>query len=604
MTYIIFKFKKRLAFDMMQFLLCVFVMENPHAFDMVKLKEQGIFSSLDVHFARFMGKLSGSNDPLFLWSAALVSHWTTRGYVYVDLAHLANKPLPVNVEDIETSSCPSLDVWKAALQNTVVGKVGDIKPFILDEQNRFYLYRYWAYQDKFSQALTDRLQQPFQIPFPQLLESQLNTLFPKNLETVDWQKIAALVAILKPFCVIAGGPGTGKTSTVVKILALLQMQYGEDLKIALVAPTGKAAMRLQQSIISAKKQLPSAQQVPEETSTIHRFLQRLKAARQISVDVVVVDETSMVDLALMSKLVQALPASSRLILLGDKDQLASVEAGTVFGDLCAGGTEGFSSAFQQQLQVFMPEIKSLATLSTASSLQDARVFLKHSYRFDAKNKIGRLARAVNEGDADLAIDILRESGDEVLWLNTPQHWEKYAQQGYQHYLQHIDSPAQIINNFQQFRVLCAHRQGQWGVAHLNRKIEQLLGFSSQIQHYAYRPVMITQNAYGLRLFNGDTGIILPEKSRLWAWFENTDGGYRQLPAARLPVHETAFAMTIHKSQGSEFERVLLLLPDKPSPILTRELLYTGLTRTKQRLILVGGEEIIRFAIQRQNRFIR
>ncbi|MEY3219796.1 MAG: hypothetical protein RIT27_1153 [Pseudomonadota bacterium] len=572
-------------------------------FDLNALKEQGILSSLDVHFARFMATLSKNNDPLFAWSAALVSNWTARGHICVDLPQLADKPLPIDT-DIIMSPCPSLDAWKSALQATVIGKEGEFAPLILDQKNRLYLYRYWEYQHKLAQALQSRLEKPVEIHFPHRLKEQLESLFPHSLETVDWQKIAALVAILKSFCVIAGGPGTGKTSTVVKILALLQMQSEKALQIALVAPTGKAAMRLRQSIISAKKQLPSAQNVPEETSTIHRFLHPLpdspyfhfNEARKIQVDVVVVDEASMVDLALMSKLVQALPSSSRLILLGDKDQLASVEAGAVLGDLCEGVAHGFSAHFQHQLSPFIPEINHLPVLSTTIPMQDAAVLLKHSYRFDSQNKIGRLAQAVNQGNADQAIDILKETGNEVIWLEKADDWQHYAQQGYQPYLQPIDNPQQTLEAFQRFRVLCAHRQGHWGVSYLNQQIEQLLGFSKQYQHYAHRPVMITQNSYGLRLFNGDTGIILADKSKLWAWFENTDGGYRQLPAARLPVHETAFVMTIHKSQGSEFEEVLLLLPDKPSPILTRELLYTGITRTKQRLILVGGEEILRLAI--------
>ncbi len=575
-------------------------------FELNYLKEQEILSSLDVHFARFMVKLSQNNDPLFAWSAALVSNWTSRGHICVDLPQLADKPLPIDIE--KSPICPALDRWKAALTGLMIGKEGDFVPLILDHKNRLYLYRYWEYQHKLAQALKYRLREPVQIDFPHDLKEQLESLFPHSPETPDWQKIAALVAILKSFCVIAGGPGTGKTSTVVKILALLQMQSKKELQIALVAPTGKAAMRLRQSIISAKKQLPSAKNVPEETSTIHRFLRPLNEdspyfyfneSRKIPVDVVVVDEASMVDLALMSKLVQALPLSSRLILLGDKNQLASVEAGAVLGDLCENAQRGFSADFQSQLSKFIPEINELTILDQVSNLQDAVVLLKHSYRFDSKNKIGRLAQAVNNGDADQAIEILRETGDEVIWLESPEEWKKYAKQGYDSYLQPLDNPQQILEAFQKFRVLCAHRQGQWGVAYLNRQIEELLGFSKQNQHYAHRPVMITQNSYGLRLFNGDIGILLYENKRLFAFFENTDGGYRQLPAARLPVHETAFAMTIHKSQGSEFESVLLLLPDKESPILTRELLYTGITRTKQRLILVGNEKIIRSAISTQ-----
>jgi exodeoxyribonuclease V alpha subunit len=571
-------------------------------FELNSLKEKGILSSLDVHFAQFMAELSKNDDPLFVSSIALASNWTSRGHICVDLPFLAGKPLPIDAE--KPPHCPSLDLWKSVLKGLVIGKEGDFAPLILDQRDRLYLYRYWEYQDKLAKALQYRLRESVKIDFPHLLKSQLESLFPRSPEMPDWQKVAALTAMLKSFCVIAGGPGTGKTSTVVKILALLQMQSKERLNIALVAPTGKAAMRLRQSIIAAKKHLSLAQQVPEETFTIHRFLSplnnspyfRFNELKKIPVDVVVVDEASMVDLALMSKLVQALKPDSRLILLGDKDQLASVEAGAVLGDLCHDTQRGFSKDFQQQLGEFMPEIKYLTPLKPASTLQDVVVSLKHSYRFDSKNKIGRLAQAVNHGNADQALEILKETGDEVVWLENSEDWKTYAQEGYTPYLQLIDNPEKILEAFQKFRVLCAHRQGQWGVSSLNRQIEELLGFSKQYQHYAYRPVMITENAYGLRLFNGDTGILLHENQRLIAYFENTDGGYRHIPSARLPAHETAFVMTIHKSQGSEFEKVLLLLPDQVSPILTRELLYTGMTRTKQRLLLVGSEQIIRAAI--------
>lgn len=574
-------------------------------FELNSLKEKGILSSLDVHFAQFMAKLAKNDDPLFVASVALASNWTSRGHICVDLPSLAGKPLPIDAE--KPPICPPLNEWILALKGLVIGKEHDFTPLILDQKHRLYLYRYWEYQHKLAQELQSRLREAVKINFPHDLKRQLESLFPHRPETIDWQKIAALIATLKSFCVIAGGPGTGKTSTVVKILALLQMQSKETLRIALIAPTGKAAMRLRQSIIAAKKHLPVAQHVPEETSTIHRFLRPLNdspyfyfnESRKIPVDVVVVDEASMVDLALMSKLVQALPSSSRLILLGDKDQLASIEAGAVLGDLCNKVQQGFSAAFQQQLSEFIPEINMLKPIQSVTPLQDVVVVLKHSYRFDAKNKIGRLAAAVNEGNADQAIDILRETGDEVIWLENHEHWKKYAKKGFEDYLQPVDFPEQTLEAFQKFRVLCAHRQGQWGVSQLNRQIEELLGFSQKNQHYIYRPIMITQNAYGLRLFNGDTGIILDKNQRLTAYFESSEGGYRHLPAARLPVHETAFAMTIHKSQGSEFEKVLLLLPDQPSPILSRELLYTGLTRTKQQLILVGTEQIIRSAISTQ-----
>jgi len=525
--------------------------------------ENMTFSYLDIHFKNFTAKLVKKDVAEVSLAAVLVSHYKEQGHICVELS--GDMEIPVSPSELEN--------WRRKLERSpVVGKPGEYKPLILDGRSRLYLYRYWEYQEKLANLIRKWVVQDAKDIDFKLLEEGLERLFPANqTEETDWQKVAAFTALTQRFCVISGGPGTGKTTTVAKILALLLEQNSRQ-KIALAAPTGKAAARLQESILREKMKSVFdgiRDAIPEEASTLHRLLGSIpdspyfhhNAKNRLSADIVVVDEASMVDMALMSKLVQAIAPDARLILLGDKDQLASVEAGAALGDICESECRGI-------------------------------VQLRESYRFRGDSGIGAVSLAVNLGNADHALSCMKdETHGDIRWKELPRRDDLVRGirdtviQGFKDYLQAIHDPLKIFQQFEQFRILCALRKGPYGAVAVNKAAERILMGKNLIKPdktwYEGRPVMITRNDYHLRLFNGDVGITLPDPEAgngLRVFFPDADGLPRKVHPLRLPEHETVYAMTVHKSQGSEFDNVLLLLPDRDSPVLTRELIYTGVTR--------------------------
>lgn len=596
--------------------------------DLYRLYRHGILSLLDIHFARFAARLAGSNTPELSLAAALVSSQTRQGHICLDLSSVGGRELLEGENGGDPVVCPELKDWCRRLrESTVVGNPGEYKPLILDDRSRLYLFRYWDYQEKLADSIRRRVSEHVANIDIAVLREELERLFPADQAGgIDWKRVAAFTALMRRFCVISGGPGTGKTTTVAAILALLLEQASpERLRIALAAPTGKAAARLQETIKGTKDMLACPEgikeAIPEEASTIHRLLGsipdspyfRHNARNVLPVDVVVVDEASMVDLALMSKLIQALPSQARLILLGDKDQLASVEAGAVLGDICDTGTEhGFSGGFCNDLRnVTGYEIDIRQNGHDESGIQDCIVQLQKSYRFGGESGIGVVSQAVNAGDADCAVELVKGGtyGD-IAWKELPQlHTLRRVIKtpvirGYGDYLRAIDSP-EIFQIFERFRILCALREGPYGVVAMNLLVEQILEEEKLIEPdrrwYPGRPVLITSNDYNLRLFNGDMGIVLPDPGAngdLRVFFPGTGGALRKLHPLRLPEHETVYAMTVHKSQGSEFDRVVLLLPDRESPVLTRELIYTGITRARESVEIWGSESVFRTAISR------
>jgi len=585
-------------------------------------------TELDRRFGHLLTRLAGEADPALQLAAMLASHWTGNGHVCVNLPAVAGRPL------FETDGpvTPALNDWLATLRaSPVVGQPGQFRPLILDRRGRLYLYRYWAYERQLADALLARAEAAALPLDEKRLRTDLARLFPAKSENgpTDWQKIAAATASLKRLCVITGGPGAGKTTTVVRLLALLISQTGSARppRIGLAAPTGKAAARLQEAIRLAKNQLDldcdRLAAIPDTASTVHRLLGAQRHSvyfrhgrdNPLPLDVVVVDEASMVDLALMAKLVAALPATARLILLGDKDQLASVEAGAVLGDVCAGAV-GFSEDWRQRLQALTGEaIPPCGGPPAAALLSDAIVLLQHSYRFGADSGIGRLAQAVRQGAGAAALDLLENAeGADLAWRPLAAAGELALlagriEQGYRPYLDRLRAGApiaEIFAAFNQFRLLCAHRGGPFGVENVNRMCEQRLRASGWIRSrqswYPGRPVMITRNDYNLRLFNGDIGIALPEAgSELRVFFQTSEGTLRSFAPGRLPAHETVFAMTVHKSQGSEFTEVVLVLPVEASAVMTRELIYTGLTRAKVRVEIWAGPESFAVAVAQPSR---
>lgn len=580
------------------------------------LQMDGAYREIDLAFADFLCRLAGRGAERLRPLAQELSRGTGEGHICL---HLDDA---VPSEDL--AACVS------SLRETgVVGCPGEFTPLILDSENRLYLYRYWAYERNLAETLLALASGRANELNIARVKDGISRLFPETGEgEPDWQKIAAAAALWSRLCVISGGPGTGKTTTVVKILALLLEQGGSDrLRIALAAPTGKAAARLLESIRRAKVRLQEATAVcpliPAEVTTLHRLLGvlpgssrfRHDAKNPLPYDIVVVDEASMVALPLMAKLVQALPRTSRLLLLGDREQLASVEPGAVLGDISAtGSSPRYSPAFRNYLaDVTGCSLEETVAKTIQPPLADSLVVLQKNYRFASGSAIGILSRAINEGHQLAVLEALRDKTQETVCLRDlptagtlPFALESAVLAGYREYLLHKDSAADALAAFDRFRVLCAVRGGNYGVSALNRAVEDLLASQRLIfpatVWYCGRPVMVTENDYALRLFNGDVGIALPDQEQpgaLAVFFPAEEGGVRKISPLRLPPHETVFAMTVHKSQGSEFDSVLLVLPPTDSLILTREILYTGITRARKSVEIWCGEELLAAAVTRR-----
>jgi len=591
--------------------------------DVDSLQKSGLFSPLDLHFARFMARLSKVPSQELMLAAALVSRLTREGHVCLDLS--SQVPLEAS-ESGEEVVFPESGKWgKTLWKSGVVGEPGDQKPLILDPKGRLYLFRYWEYQQELAKAIRSRIGDEEQVLQKKSLQKGLNRIFPSPQDSgIDWQKVAAFAAARRKFCVITGGPGTGKTTTVAKVLALLVEQSGnQKFCAALVSPTGKGAARLQEAMKKAREDLDCDESVkaliPESASTIHRLLGsvagtpyfRFNAQNPLAVDAVVVDEASMVDLALMSKLAQALPLQARFLLLGDKDQLSSVEAGAVLGDICdTGQSHPFSKTFCAEIKKNTGyEIKGA---KAAPAMSDSIVQLSRSYRFSEESGIAFSSRLVNDGDAGGALKILKDGGyPDLRWnpLPSPKSLPRtLKERGLEefHYLFQVSDPQRAFEHLDRFRILSALRQGPFGVNAVNLLVEHLLRGQKLIRGegrwYRGRPVLITQNDYGLHLYNGDIGITLPDPGaggELRVFFQAPDGALRSLHPVRLPEHETVYALTVHKSQGSEFDRLLFILPDQDSPVLTRELIYTGITRAREGVEVWGREEVFQAAVGRR-----
>lgn len=582
------------------------------------------FSALDLHFADLVGTFSDRRCIELDLAALLVSRQCASGHICLPLHEVAGKPLPAVYRGLERA--PDAGDWIDKLQGTdVVGAPGEFKPLILDEKGRLYLRRYWEYEKKLAGIIKSRMIAARPVVNGKQLRHGLERLFPSTRET-NWQKVAAFTAVMSNFCVITGGPGTGKTRTVAAILALLLEQGGaESLRITLAAPSGKAAARLKESVQNAKATLNCTDEIkalmPADATTIHRLLGFIRdspyfrhdANHPLVTDVVVVDEASMVDLALMSKLFQAVPENARIILLGDKDQLTSVEAGYVLGDICNTGTAiQISKEFGKLYAASTGETLPVKMRPRENVMQDSVVELQRNYRFKSDGGIFKLTRAINTGDVETAFKVLRDkSHSDVSWRPLPTARYLLAAvrdkvtAGYKQYLQ-TDNPIEAVAQLGKFQILCALRNGPHGVGELNRAVEQSLTEAGLLERegpwYRGRPIMITRNDYNLKLFNGDVGVVFPDAEadgEMRVFFAYADGAIRKFSPSRLPAHETVFAMTIHKSQGSEFGAVLLILPGEDTPILTRELIYTGLTRARDQVEIWSDESVLRAALAKR-----
>ncbi|MTW20560.1 exodeoxyribonuclease V subunit alpha [Allochromatium palmeri] len=680
--------------------------------------ESGALRPLDLVLTRFIQEQTPESDPAVLLAVALTSERNGHGHVCLDLAGALAHPHALLTHRSDWLTPPpgpstelaaqlaslTLDDWIARLAQSgavedrlgIATAVSDLDgsdtpdpehaPLILagtPERPLLYLRRYWTYEQCIRAGIAARLRQPLALP-EDATRDLLDVLFAEeNADTPPWQRIACALAARSAFAVITGGPGTGKTTTVVRLLALLQGlalgSGGPALRIRLAAPTGKAAARLNESIANQVGQLPFGQlpggeamrkAIPTQASTLHRLLGplpdsrhfRYRAGQPLPADIVVVDEASMIDVEMMSALLSALRPNARLIVLGDKDQLASVEAGAVLGDLCR---RARAAHYSRETRAWLERVTGAQMAEdlidpNGRPLDQAITMLRHSYRFRAEGGIGALAELVNAGVLDgqpvrdpLAaletlfarqadqpdprlgsirrIRLTNEQDAQLDQLVREGYWRGPKHQGYLAVLHEqrppdaaapeaFDDWARAVLKAQaSFQLLTPLRQGPWGVEGLNRRIQRLLSLganapiagANERQWFEGRPVLITRNDYGLGLMNGDIGLSLRVPARrdehhastvLRVAFPAGDGtgAIRWILPSRLQAVETVFAMTVHKSQGSEFTHTALVLPDVSNPVLTRELIYTGITRAKSSFTLLHSRDsVVREALGRR-----
>jgi exodeoxyribonuclease V alpha subunit len=613
--------------------------------------DAGVLAAADVHVARRLARLGGDRDEAVLLAAALAVRAPRLGHVCTDLStvrHTVTVDADVPV-DLQALPWPDAERWVERLTASPLISVGASGPE--DRPLRLvgtwlYLDRYWREERQVAADLRTRAEEAAGEVDLAVLADGLSRLF--DGPVADLQRLAAACAVLRRLAVVAGGPGTGKTTTVARILALLDEQAVSAGRppplVALAAPTGKAAARLEEAVHHEAATLPvtdatRVRLLAAGASTLHRLLGTRPDSRsrfrhhrgnRLPHDVVVVDETSMVSLSLMAKLVEAVRTGARLVLVGDPEQLASVEAGAVLGDIVGPAADGLrmraeararlaqatgASAGHGEIPAAEPLARGIVNGDTPGPwpIGDGVVVLRRIHRFGGG--IAKLAEAVRRGDGHEVAAVLGEGLDDVRWIPLDvAETDRAAVDGALRQVRDAvvaagrrvtdaarsGQAAQALQALGTFRLLCAHRRGRHGVATWMETVERWLsteidGYGRDGTWYVGRPLLVTENDYGLRLYNGDTGVVVAaDDERVTAVFERRGELLRFAPT-RLAAVETVHAMTIHKSQGSQFDTVAVVLPDPASPILTRELLYTAITRARRHLILVGSEEAVRRA---------
>lgn len=655
-----------------------------------RFREHGVLGSLEVHVVDHLGALVDENDPDVLLALALAVRAPARGHICVDLGDVDALPVlvegdaVVGHEELPWPEDSSEWITRVA-QSPLVRLPGDddrTPPFVLDG-SVLYTDRYFTYQEQLAHMLRGRVESQRITRDKELLHRGLDALFDPvadgdTAQALDRQKLGTAMAMLRGLTIISGGPGTGKTYMIRTLLTLLWAQWAVDHdpdaqvlgpRVALAAPTGKAAARMEESLgigldgflTRAHEVLPPGR-TPEqlrafltgiEPSTIHRLLgwnaanpSRFwhDAKNPLPHDAVIVDEASMIDFALMAKLALAVGPDARLVLLGDQHQLASVEAGTVLADLCgptriSGLTISARLAEELRVQAGV-DVRGQADVQPAKTPgpHDAIVQLDRSRRFSPRSGIGRFAKAclADDFDPEQAVSIL-EGGFEDVRLRPHEpdgglhhEVERAIVSGYRPVLERLlagprasetaaEHHAAVLDALGGFRILCAHRRGRDGVAGMNAAVVALLErererldrdpssanllaqFNPRGDFWIGRPVLLLENDPVVRRFNGDVGMVVPDPDGRAVVAFAEAGKVSYLAPSRLPAHETVFAMTIHKSQGSEFGHALVMLPRAESPILTRELVYTAVTRAQQRMLLVGDRGLLARALGRSVR---
>ncbi len=553
------------------------------------MDKESIFADIDIFFAKWISGFDKQNDPFVFVAAALASRETRDGHICVRLDKYAGKRL-------DDYTCPDIEKWLEILEQTYcIGSPEDFKPLIL-KKGKLYLHRFWQYQENIVKYIKNQEALISKKPDMESAKNALTKLFDIKDRSEGSQIIAAVSAISNNFTVITGGPGTGKTTTAAKILAaVIDIEKNKNIKIALAAPTGKAAIRLKQAMLHVKSELDfdseTLKKIPENSYTIHRLLGRRSnlsgcyhnKEKPLYFDIILIDEASMIDIALMSSLIEALLPDTKLILLGDKDQLSSVAPGSVLADICSIGKK----------RAFCDNIIELET----------------SFRFDEKSGIKKLSTLVNNKKAEDALAYLKEKkGKNIGFFSIYDKADLYSElknictSAYKDYIR-ADDPAESLFLFNRSKILCAVRKGYYGVSALNGYIEEILEqeglISTEKRWYHKKPVLITKNDYDTNLFNGDTGVVFNnEVLSSYAVFPDDNDAVQRISCKRLTFYDTAYAMTVHKSQGSEFEDIFLILPDRDYPVLTKELIYTAITRAKEKVFILGSEEVFITAVKR------
>jgi exodeoxyribonuclease V alpha subunit len=538
----------------------------------------GVLDLSDVHVAQRLCALSEETDEQVGLAVALAVRALRSGSVCVDLSTVVGVVGPADLP------WPEPTAWLAALRASPL--LGQPPVLHLCDDRLIYLDRYWREEQQVCDELLALL-----VSKPVIDVPDSERLFPAGFEE---QRAAAEIALSQAVTVLTGGPGTGKTTTVARLLALLaeqtQIAGGPRVRVALAAPTGKAAARLQEAVALEVEKLDAADwaRLGElRAVTLHRLLGsrpdtssrfRYDRGNRLPHDVIVIDETSMLSLTLMARLLEAVRPQARLILVGDADQLASVEAGAVLADLVEG----------------------------LSARDDVRIAaLRTSHRFG--ESIGALAEAIRLGEADQVLTLLR-SGDTHIEFMEDDHREQRLRSVLVPHALALREAALLgagdvaVATLDRHRLLCAHRRGPFGVAHWNRQVQMWLaeetGQPPWSEWYAGRPLLLTANDYGLRVYNGDTGVVVVGPDGLRAAIAGATG-LLDFATSRLSEVETMYAMTIHKSQGSQADEVTVLMPPADSRLLTRELFYTAVTRAKQKVRVVGPEASVRAAVGRR-----
>lgn len=574
------------------------------------LRKFTAFSSIDFHFADYLIKKEQAHEQvdLLYTIAVYLSHYANQQHSVlpiqkVDGMNLSEFLNSDDEADLKLDFSNYID-WSNLFPKSI-GDTKSNKPLILDlEKGLLYLNKYYRAEESIVEFIKG-LNQKHELSTE--TQQKLKEVFPigDKPQGTDWQELAAFVALRNSFSVITGGPGTGKTTTVGRVLALL-LSENPKLKIDLLAPTGKAADRLGGSIKGTKASMKAIfdesflKNIPESATTIHRYLQyhggskefRKNSQNKTSSDLVLIDEASMVSLPMFRSLLSALKEGCRVILLGDKDQLTAVETGNVLGDLTSmKNINHFSAEFCEVYSSVLGESFSQVD-NEATILTDSVVKLEHSRRFTADSAIGRLASLVNDADESTTFEDLSLAfnfKEEVSLEPVPESFIEAikAQNFFREYKdllksQSDDLAREVLQKLDEFRILCPTRSGELGSEYLNEQISKEV-FSEPIDQSLYhgRCIMILQNNKELELYNGDVGVILVQDEIPRAYFQASDGKLRSFKPTILPNYETAFAMTIHKSQGSEYDKVLIPIASKDSRILSKELLYTGITRAKK-----------------------